>query len=318
MLLGALVACAFGFAVAQTPAKAYHVGFLTVSAQPAREEIFRQEMRRLGYVGGQNMTIDYRDAEGRFERLPELAAELVALKVDVIVAAVTQASLAAKKATGTTPIVMVAVSDPVGAGLVASLRRPGGNVTGTASRASDVIGKQIELLRELRPQSSRVGILWNPANSVYGQHALTEAKAAAAKLKLRLQIAEARGPEALDRAFATIAGQHVDGVLVVGDPVFSTHAAQIAELAVKHRLATVTVVRDWAERGILMTYGPSFSDAHRLAAGYVDRILKGARPADLPVEQITKFELVLNAKTARALGVAIPQSLVLRADEVLR
>lgn len=319
VLVGAgLLAGAFSFALAQGPVKAYRVGFLTATAQPGREEVFRQELRRLGYAEGRNVVIDYRNAEGQFDRLPSLAAELVALKPDVIVTVVTQASLAAKRATGTTPIVMVAVSDPVGAGLVASLRRPGANVTGTASRAADVIGKQIELLRELRPQTSRLGLLWNPGNPVHGKVSLAEAKASAAKLRIRLQIAEARGPEAFDRALATIAGQHVDAVLVLGDPVFSTHAAQLAELALKHRLATVTVVRDAAERGILMSYGPSFHEAYRLAAGYVDRILKGANPAELPVDQGTKFELVINARTARALGLTIPQTLIVRADEVVQ
>ncbi len=304
-------------AIAQSSAVPHRVGYLAPSAQPGREEIFRQELRRLGYTEGKNLTIEYRTAEGRFERLPALAEELIGLKVDVLVTVVTQASLAAKKATSTIPIVMVGVNDPVGAGLVASFARPGGNVTGTSATVAEVGGKQLELIRELRPKASRVGVLWNPANAVYQRQALAEVKAAAAKLKLRLQIAEARAPAEFDRAFATIAGQRVDALLVLGDPLFSPHASQLAELAVKHRLATVSSAREYVERGFLMAYGPSFTDAHRLSAVYVDRILKGARPADLPVEQVTKFELFINTRTARVLGLSVPQALVSRADQVL-
>jgi ABC-type uncharacterized transport system substrate-binding protein len=304
-------------AAAQSPPRPHRVGYLTPTGQTAREDAFRQELRRLGYVEGKNLIIEYRTAEGQFERLPALAAELVGLKVDVIVGVVTQASLAAKKATSTIPIVMAGVGDPVGSGLVTSFARPGGNVTGTAAAAADVVGKQLELVRELRPKASRVGVLWNPANAVYQKRALAEAKAAAAKLKIRLQIAEARGPEEFDRAFATIAGQHGDALLILADPMFNAHAAQLAEMAVKHRLPAVSGARDFAERGVLMTYGPSFIEAHRLSAAYVDRVLKGARPADLPVEQVTKFELLINARTARVLGVQVPQVLLARADEVL-
>lgn len=305
------------FAIAQAPLKPqpYRVGFLTPQSQPAREEVFRAELRRLGYTDGQGLAVEYRSADGRFDRLPALAAELAALKVDVIVTVVTQASLAAKKATSTIPIVMVAVGDPVGSGLVKSLARPGGNVTGVA--ATPAVGKQLELVRELRPKASRVGILWNPANLVYQRQALAEAKEAAAALKMRLQIVEARRPEDFDRAFATIAGQRVDALLVMGDPVFTAHSAQLAELGVKHRLATVSMTRESAERGFLVTYGPSFAEAHRLAGGYVDRILKGARPAELPVEQTTKYDLVINARTARALGLTVPAALVSRADQVI-
>ncbi len=313
----ALVALSATDANAQSAPKAYRVGYLTPSLQPARENALRGELRRLGYAEGQNLTIEYRSAEGQFDRLPALAGELAGLNVDVIVATVTQASLAAKKATSTIPIVMIAVADPVGAGLVASLARPGGNVTGTSASAGEVVGKQLQLLQELRPKASRVGVLSNPANTVYGKQALAEAKKAAAKLKIRLQIAEARRPEEFDRAFATIAGQRADALLIIGDPVFTAHAPHLAELGVKHRLPTVSLLREYAEQGFLMTYGPDFTDAHRQAAGYVDRILKGARPADLPVEQGTKFELVINSRTARLLGIAVPQALVGRADQVL-
>jgi putative tryptophan/tyrosine transport system substrate-binding protein len=303
---------------AQAPARVHRVGYLTPVSQPAREEVFRQELRRLGYAEGQNIAIEYRSADGRFERLPGLAAELVGLKADVIVVVVTQAALAAKKATSTIPIVMVGVGDPVGSGLVASLARPGGNVTGTSSTAADVVGKQLELLKEMLPRASRVAVLWNPTNSVFQKQVLGEVKEAATKLKVNLRLVEARAAEELDRAIAAIAKQPTDALLVLADPTFSAHAARIAELAARHRLPTVSGTRESAERGILMTYGPNFFDAYRQSAVYVDRILKGAKPVDLPVEQTTKFELVINAKTAAALGVRIPQSLVVRADQLVQ
>lgn len=302
---------------AQRPSKVSRVGYLTPISQPAREESFRQELRRLGYAEGQNILIEYRSAGGSFERLPDLAATLVSLKVDVIVAVVTQATLAAKKATSTIPIVMVGVSDPVRSGLVASLARPGGNVTGTSSVATDVVGKQLQLLREMLPKASRVAALWNPANPVFQKLQLGEATAAAANLRVQLEFIEARTPDELDRAFVVIAKQRTDALLVLADPVLYVHAARIADLAAKHRLPAVGAAREFADAGGLMTYGPNYSDAYRRAATYVDKILKGARPADLPVEQPTKFELVINAKTARALGVTIPQSLVMRADQVI-
>lgn len=318
LLAGVVLAGAAALVAAQTPARVYRVGFLTAGSLPSREEAFRQEMRRLGYTEGRNLAIEYRSADGQFDRLPTLAAELVGLNVDVIASSVTQATLAAMKATETIPIVMIAVSDPVASGLVASFARPGANVTGTSTASAETIGKQLDLLRELRPKASRLGVLWNPANTVYQKQAIAEVRAAAKKLKIGLQIVEARSPDAFDRAFGTVAGQHVDALLILGDPVFGANVAQLAELGVKHRLLTLSGPREYAEHGLLMTYGPSFGEAHRLAAVYVDRILKGARPADLPVEQVRKFELVLNARTARALGVSLPQSLVARADEVVQ
>jgi putative ABC transport system substrate-binding protein len=302
---------------AQRPTTVPRIGYLTPISHPAREELFRQELRRLGYTEGQNLVIEYRSANGSFARLPDLAAELVGLKVDVIVAVVTQAALAAKKATGTVPIVMVGVSDPVGAGLVASLARPGGNVTGTSAVAADVVGKQIELLQEMLPKASRISALWNPANPVFQKQQLGEAKAAASKLRIQLQFVEARTGADLDRAFAAIAKQRADALAVLGDPVFTSHAGRIADLAARHRLPTVGGTAEQADAGILMTYGPSYSEAHQRAVGFVDRILKGASPADLPVERSTKFELVVNTRAARALGLTIPQSLVVRADRVL-
>jgi putative ABC transport system substrate-binding protein len=317
-LIGLLIGILATTSVPAQAPKAHRIGLLTATANPTREAAFRQELRRLGYTEGQNLSIEYRSADGRFDRLPALATELVGLKVDVIVAVVTQASLAAKKATSTIPVVMVAVDDPVRAGLVASLARPGGNVTGTSTSSTDVIGKQLELIRELRPKASRVGLLWNPGNPIFQKRSLDGAKTAASKLKVRLQIAEARAPEDFDRALTTIAGQGVEALLILADPVFTTHAGQLAELTVKHRLPAVSGPREMAEQGLLMTYGPSFVESFRQAATYVDRILKGARPADLPVEQNAKFDLVINAKSARAVGVPLPNALVMRADHLVQ
>ena len=302
---------------AQRSAGVARIGYLTPTSQPAREEVFRQELRRLGYTEGQGLVMEYRSANGSCDRLPDLAAELVALKVDVLVAVVTHAALAAKKATATIPIVMVGVSDPVGVGLVASLARPGGNVTGTSSLAANVVGKQLESLREMLPKASRVATLWNPANSVFQKLQLGEAKAAAGKLKVQLQLFEARTPDELDRAFASMARQRPDALLILADPMFGAHWARIAELAARHRIPAVSGAREYADAGGLMTYGPDFLEAYQRAGTYVDRILKGGRPAELPVEQSTKFALVINARTAAALGLTIPRSLVGRADRAV-
>jgi len=315
---GLMAVASSGPALAQRDAPPARIGYLTASSQPIREAAFRDALERLGHTDGRTVVIEYRSANGSFDRLPALAAELVGLKVDVIVAVVTQAALAAKEATTTIPIVMVGVSDPVGTGLVKSLARPGGNITGTSSSAADVVGKQMELMREALPKVARITVLWNPANNVFQRQQLGEATAAAAKLKLTLQLVEASTPDGLDNAFATIAGQRPDAVLVLGDPMFGTHARRIAGLATRHRLRTVSGAREYAEAGILLTYGPSYDEAYRRAATFVDRIVKGARPADLPVERSTKFELVINTTTARAVGVTLPQAVVLRADEVLR
>ena len=317
-LVGLVLASVMATPVPAQGPKVHRVGVLTATANPGREAVLREELRRLGYTEGQNLVIEYRTADARFERLPALAEELVGLKVDVIVTVVTQASLAAKKATTSIPVVMVGVDDPVRAGLVTSLARPGGNVTGTSTSSTDVIGKQLELLREVRPNASRMGLLWNPANPMFQKRSVDAAKAAAAKLKIRLQIAEARATEDFDRALTTIAGQGAEALLILADPLFTPNAGQLAELTVKHRLPAVSGPREMAEQGLLMTYGPSFAESYRRAASYVDRILKGARPADLPVEQGAKFDLVINAKSARALGVPLPNALVMRADHLVQ
>ena len=302
---------------AQRSARVVRIGYLTPSAQPAREEAFRRELTRLGYAEGPDFAIEYRSANGRFERLPDLAAELVALKVDVLVAVVTHAALAARKATATIPIVMVGVSDPVRVGLVSSVARPGGNVTGTSTLAADLVGKQLEVLEELLPRASRVATLWNPANPVFQHSQLGEAKVAAAKLRVRLQLFEARTPERLEPAFTLMAKQRPDALLILADPMFSSHWARIADLAARHRIPAVSGTSDYADAGGLITYGPNYVEAYRRSATYVDRILKGGRAADMPVEQPTTFELVINMKAAAALGIRIPRSLAGRADRVV-
>ena len=303
---------------AQVPTRIPRLGYLTLRSQPDREAAVRRELGRLGYAEPQSLLIEYRSADGRVERLPDLAAELVALKVDLIIAGATPAAVAAKKATDTIPIVMAAVSNPIESGVIASLGRPGGNVTGTSSLAAAVVGKQLELLREILPKVSQVTVLWNPATSVFQAQQLAEAKAAATKLKIRLHIVEARTPAELDRGLAAIDGRRTQALLVLVDSMFVSLAARIAEVAVKQRLPAVSGGKEYADAGLLLSYGPDFADTYGRVAPYVDRILKGARPADLPVEQAARFELVINARTARAIGVTIPQSVAIRAHEVLK
>jgi putative ABC transport system substrate-binding protein len=302
---------------AQRAGRVPRIGYLTPTSQPAREAAFRDALLRLGHEEGRSIAIEYRSAEARFERLPALAAELAGRDVDVIVAVVTEAALAAQRATRTIPIVMVGVADPVGTGLVASLARPGGNVTGTSAVAADVVGKQLELLDEVLPKASRVAVLWNPANRVFQARQLREARAAATKLRLRLHLVEVRTPDELDGAFAALPRLHPDALLLLNDPLFHPHASRIAALATSQRLPAVSGARDYAEAGILVTYGPDYPEAWRRAATYVDRILNGRRPGELPVEQTTRFELVVNARTARVLGLTIPASVTARADHVV-
>jgi putative ABC transport system substrate-binding protein len=306
---------------AQPAGKVYRVGYLTagsIAANPRVLEAFRQGLRELGWVEGQNVVIEYRSAEGRFDRLPDLAAELVRLKVDVIVGAATPAVVAAKKATASIPIVGVSLTEPVGIGLIASLARPGGNVTGVSySVGTDIFGKDLELLTEAVPKVRRIAVLSNPDGPVY-THTTSNIKEAARSLGLQLQLVEARGPGDFDGAFATMARERVGALLVVTDPVFIPHRARLVGLAAKNRLPSIFTQRADVEAGGLMSYGPNFADMYRRAATYVDKILKGAKPADLPVEQPTKFELVINLKTAKALGLTIPPSLLQRADEVIQ
>ena len=304
--------------LSQKTTKRTRIGYLAPSWHPYYEDVFRQELRRLGYIDGKTIAVEYRSAEGVFTLLPALAKQLVDLNVDVIVAQVTQAAIAASTATKTIPIVMIGVSDPVASGLVASLGRPGGNVTGTSAVAAGVVGKQLELLRDLLPGLAQVAVLWNPANSVFQQQQLKEAKEAAAELRMQLQLFESRSPAELDHAFATIAQDRPAALLVLGDPLFVTLAKRIADLAIKRRLPAVSGSRVLAEAGLLMTYAPDYEEAYRRAASYVDRIIKGDRPADLAVERSTRFELVVNTTTAAKLGLTLPQSLLLRADHVVK
>jgi putative ABC transport system substrate-binding protein len=275
-------------------------------------------LRELGWVEGQNLVIDYRITEGRLDRLPDLAAELVQLKVDIIVAVPTPAVVAAKNATGTIPIVMIGVGDPVGLGLVASLAHPGGNVTGLSwSVGVEIWAKQLEVLKEIVPKVRRVAVLSNPGNPVHAL-AIRDVKVAARSLGLQLQLLEVRGPDEFDGAFAAMTKERAGALLVISDTIFSAQRARLADLEAKNQLPSMHGLRQGAEAGGLVTYGPNFPDQFPRAATFVDKIFKGAKPGDLPIEQPTKFELVINLKTAKALGLTIPRPLLLRADEVIQ
>jgi len=308
-------------AAAQQAGKVYRIGYLSAPTRASVEQAlqsFLRALRALGWVEGQNLIIEYRWAEGKIERLPDLAAELVHGKLDLIVAPAGSAALAAKNATSSIPIVMIFPSDPVEMGLVASLRSPGGIVKGTSSTPGPkIFGKQLQFLKEANPNTTRVAILRNPADSMNAAEA-KGLEAAARSLGIRLQPVEARGPERFESAFAAMARERADALLVGRGSTFLVHRAAIAEYALKGRLPTMTSYRECVEAGGLMAYAVSMSDFIGRAATYVDRILKGAKPADLPVEQPTKFELVINLKTAKALGIAIPQSVLLRADEAIQ
>jgi putative ABC transport system substrate-binding protein len=279
---------------------------------------FDEGMRELGYEEGRNVVVERRFADGKLERLPALAAELVRLKVDVIVTGSNPVIDAVKKATATIPVVMSVSRDPVGAGFIASLSRPGGNITGlTNDPAPDILGKNLEFLKEAAPRVSRIAFLWNPVPSSAGTYR-SAAESAAQKLSLRLQSVEVRGGNDLENAFSAIVRERADGVVVQADPVFLSARSQLVLLAAKHRLPAMYGVREFAEAGGLMSYGSNVAYQFRRAATYVDKILRGAKPADLPVEQPTKFELVINLKTAKALGLTIPQSVLVRADHIIQ
>ena len=320
-LAGGLLAAPLA-AEAQQAGKTYRIGVLgnVPLADPRSAHLwgaFAEGLRDLGYVDGGNTTIEHRSSEGKYERLPALAAELVRLNVDIIVAPAAQNVLAARQASRTIPIVMASVGDPVGNGLVASLARPGGNVTGTSFLTSAMVGKQLELLTQITPHVARLAILLNPANP---GHPLTleEAKAAAHLLRIQLQALEARGPDDLERTFAAMAREHAGALFVPWDGTFLVLLTRITRLAAKTRLPTLYGQRGYVDAGGLASYGPSAIESFRRAATYVDKILKGAKPGDLPVEQPTKFELVINLKTAKALGLTIPPSVLQRADEVIQ
>jgi putative tryptophan/tyrosine transport system substrate-binding protein len=308
-------------AKAQQAGKVYRIGYLSTPTRASVEnglQAFLRALRELGWVEGRNLIIEYRWAEGNVERLPDLAAELLRLKVDAIVAPAGSAALAAKNATNSVPIIMIFASDPVEMGLVASLRRPGGNVTGTTlTPGPEIFGKQLQILKETVPHASRVAVLSNPADPSFATQ-VREVEATAQSLRIRLQHVEARGPEEFDSAFAAMARERADALLVNGTSTFLAHRTRLAELAVKGRLPTMYSFRESVEAGGLMAYAVNMSDFIGRAAAYVDKILKGAKPADLPVEQPTKFELIINQNTAKALGLTIPQLVLARADEVIQ
>ena len=322
--LGSFALCAMlvalgSFAEAQQPMKVPRVGYLSApsrSAQSARHEAFRQGLRELGYVEGKNIVIEWRDAEGQLERLPDLAAELVRLKVDVIVAGGLPAARAAKQATTTIPIVMTG-GDPVRAGIVASLARPGGNVTGLSDSTVDVSTKRLELLKEVVPKLSRVAILWNPANPTNPLQ-VKDTQAAAPSLGMTVYSVEVKEVGELEVAFTGIKRERAGGLLVPGDPMFTSNRKRTADLAAKHRLPAMFTAQEYVEAGGLMAYGENSTDRFRRLATYVDKILKGAKPADLPVEAAMKFELIINLKTAKQIGLTIPQSVLFRADKVIK
>jgi putative ABC transport system substrate-binding protein len=321
-LLLALGACALAapFASRAQQQRVYRIGFLGNSTAALEANLvgpFREGLRELGYVEGRNIVIEYRWAEGKYERFPALIAELVARKVAVIVTAGTPAALAVQRAAATIPLVMVAVGDPVGTGLVASLARPGGNSTGLTSIAPDLEGKRMELLREIVPKLARVSFLLNPDNAFHvGSE--KQARAAAQVLHLDVQFIGVRADSDFDHAFDAIARERPDAFIVLADRVFLHNRGRIVDFAARNRLPAVYPYRELVEAGGLMSFGPNYAEMHRRAAVYVDKILKGAKPSDLPVEQPTKFELIINPKSAKAIGLTIPQSLLLRADEVIQ
>ena len=320
-LAGGLLAAPLSTAAAQPREKVPRVGYLSPGspsdlARQRRFEAFRQGLRELGYVEGQNIAIEPRWAEGKYARYSALAADLVRLKMDVIVAVGGRATQDAQQATRTIPIVMSVVIDPLGSGLVASLARPGGNVTGLTIMASDVVGKQFEVVKEVVPKVSRVALLWNPANPGSAPQ-VREAEGAARALGVRLQTLEARDPQEIDSAFAAMTKERAGALVVLTDSILTNQRSQIAELAAERRLPAIYGNSEHAEAGGLMAYSANFLDLERRAATYVDKILKGAKPGDLPVEQPANLELVINLKTAKALGLTIPPSLLQRADQVI-
>ena len=308
---------------AQQTGKVYRIGFITAgsasfpSPVPTESQIaFTDGLQALGWIVGKNLIYESRYAENRLDRLPELAAELVRLNVDVIITAGTHASLAAKQATATIPIVLIAAGDPLGSGLIASLARPGGNVTGTSTMAPELAGKRVELLREILPGLSHVAVLWNAANP-YSALVFKETGRAAQLLRIEVQSLGLRSTDDLDSALENAIRQNANALITVEDTFTIDRQHQIVEFAAKNRLPAIYGAREFVDAGGLMAYGANLADLSRRTAGFVDKILKGAKPSDLPVEQPTKFELFINLKTAKDLGIEIPPALLARADEVI-
>ena len=322
---GALVVALLGLlgfpspADAQQPAAPRRIGVLLVSwsLESKVAQAFREGLRDAGYVEGRDVVIEWRSANGDYARVPELVADLVQRKVELIVANGTVGTRAAKRATSTIPIVMALVADPVGSGLVANLAHPGGNVTGLTIMTTDLSAKQLQLLKETVPRATRVAVLWNP-DTPYSPKVIEELKAAAPLLAIELKFVGVRTQEEIGPAFSAVSRAQVQALYVIEDPLFTTHRTALLERASKARIAVIYGDRHYADEGGLMSYGASYGDLMRRSAGYVDKILKGAKPGDLPIEQPTKFELVVNLKTAKVLGITVPQSILLRADEVIR
>jgi putative tryptophan/tyrosine transport system substrate-binding protein len=321
-----LTLCAMLFALcssagAQQPAKVPRIGYLSVSSPSAmstRIEAFRQGLRELRYVEGKNIVIEWRSAEGKRDRLPSLAAELVRLKVDIIVTAGPPATRSAKEATVTIPIVMAQDGDPVASGFVASLARPGGNITGLSNLAPELSGKRLELLKEIVPRLSRVAVLGNSTNPTNAQ-VLKQTELAAGTFGVKLQYLDVLDPKDIETAFRAASKGRADAVLMtVSGGVVLSQRTQVVELAAKSRLPAMYIIREYVEAGGLMSYGASITDLDRRAATYVDKILKGTKPADLPVEQPKKFEFIVNLKAAKQIGLTIPPNVLVRADKVIR
>jgi len=306
---------------AQPQGKVVRIGLLDFGASnpssDARWKALRERLRELGYVEGQNVVFESRWGNAQVDRLPGLATELVNLKVDIVVTATGEAALAAKRATSSIPIVIATTPDPVRLGLVASLARPGGNVTGVISLSSDLTGKRLELLKQLLPRAARVAVLNDPDNRS-SEFIMRDAESVAKSLGVVVQGVDARGQAEFDAAFSAMKRARADAVILAVNTPFIAHRRRLAELAVSHRLPMMAAAREYAEAGALLSYGTDYPDRFRRAATYVDKILKGAKPGDLPIEQPTTFELVINLKTARALGLTIPQSVLGRADEVIQ
>ena len=301
----------------QGTGKLPRMGFLTAGPN-VTETPFFEGLRGLGYVDGKSIVVDRRSAEGDQSRLPALADELVRARPDVIVTLVTASSIAASRATTTIPIVMVAVGDPVAAGIVGNLARPGGNVTGTSSLSTAAIGKQIDIIREILPKARRIAMLWNPGNAVFQQQLLGEALTAAARAQMFARIFEARERDDFERAFAAISAERPDAVLVFIDPLFTPNATRIAALGAAHRLPVFGGSRPFVQAGVVAAYGSDLTVIARRTGIYVQKILRGAKPGDLPIEQPTQFELIVNLRSAAALGLNVPPALLARANEVIR
>ena len=295
------------------------IGVLLVSWSPESKmaKAFREGLRDAGYIEGRDVVIEWRSANGDYDLVPQLAADLVQNRDDVIVVDATVAALSVKRVTSTIPIVMANVADPVGSGLVANLAHPGGNITGLTNMLPDLSAKRLQLLKEMAPQTTRVAVLWN-TKSPYSPKVLEELKAAAPSLSIELKLMGVRVPEEIDAAVLAASRAHVQALYVVEDSLFEAHRTPLLKQASKMHLPVTYGQRHWPYEGGLMSYGPSYSELFRRSAGYVDKILKGAKPSDLPIERPTKFELVVNVKAASALGITIPESILLRADEVIR